>query len=154
MVLVKNKSWNFKITLLGQLCDYIMGLESWSGRFTAAPERSRSASILCRSLRFRVSQKGPIKLCQRGEWPCLWVRSAVKVFRSNLKLLRVAARRVQRLFLFAVLSRRTLTWRNSQPAGLRWHWQLESKQLAANQLTAATSSAAATSRGANPSKTS
>lgn len=49
-------------------------------KFPTALERSRSASILSRSVRFRVSEQGPIKRCQRGEWLGLRVRSADKVF--------------------------------------------------------------------------
>lgn len=45
-------------------------------------------------------------------------------------------------------------WRNLQPVGLHWHWQLESKHLDANQLSAASSTSTATSCGANVSKTS
>lgn len=61
--------------------------------FTEGPERSRRASILCRSLRFRVSQKGLIKLCVNGrEWPCQWVESAAKVLHCNLNQPEVTAR--------------------------------------------------------------
>lgn len=57
------------------------------GKSTTFRERNRSASILCRSINFRVPE-GPIKLSGE-EWLCLQVRSAGKVFRSFMILLKI-----------------------------------------------------------------
>lgn len=112
----------------------------------------RSASIL--SARFRVSEKGPIKLCQRGVWLCLRVRSAGKVFRSDPKLLKSDSWTLSAgCFMRYALAKKS-SWHNLQPAGLRWHWQLESKQLDANQLTAASICVTATSWAGKPSRAS
>lgn len=76
----------------------------------------RSASILCRSARFRVSEKELIN-CVNGEYGSA-CRSGVrvKVFRSYLKLLKVALKRFQAFVLCDTLSQRSLVNRiYSQP---------------------------------------
>lgn len=58
-----------------------------------------NAALMCLHFvsvgRFRVSEQGPIKRCQRGVWLCSQVRSAGKLFlHSYAKLLKVSLRRI------------------------------------------------------------
>lgn len=129
---------------------------SMSGIGNLRPHSKRiiSASILCRSVHFRVSEKGAIKLCQQGEWLCLQVRSAGKVFRSYPKLLKVLLKRLHKFRLFVRFSERTLVDIIYSQPDCADNWQLESKQLDANQLTAASCAVSATSWAAKPLNTS